>query len=289
METNEFLTSNRITMLPASTLLFPGDYCMLDQQLERIFNDPLFSEAEVLKKFLKYIVVETYYGRSNCLKEYTIAISALGKPTGFRPQDNCIVRIHAGRLRRALDMYYNGAGSNDELVIFIPKGKYVPEFSTKAQSISYSPSPHFIQEKSIESKRNRILGVIPFLCDENDRMTKFFRDGLCIHFSNSLMKLKGVDVISYQTISGMTSSIKDLRVFHKAVGCSHLISGGIQYLNYRVRITMQLFHAASGQQLFASVFERTVTSTNTLWVQDELVKEMNAAICEALTVLEQSE
>jgi TolB-like protein len=284
METNKFLTFNRIVMLPVSTLPFPEDYCIIDQQLERICSDPIFSEAEVLKKFLKYVVFETYNGRSNCLKEYTIATNVLGKPTNFRPQENCIVRIHAGRLRRALDMYYDGSGSNDELVIFMPKGKYVPEFTSKAEALSCKRSLHFLHERSIEPLKNKTLAVIPFLCDESGRMTKSFRDGLCIHFSNGLMNLKDVDIISYQTINGLTDTIKDLRELHKSFGCSHLISGGIQYMNYRVRIMLQLFHAASGQQLYAATFEKIMTTTNILKVQDELVKEMNAAISQALSV-----
>ena len=74
----------------------------VEEQLERIFRDPHFTESAILKKFLSFIVQETIHGRSNCLKEYTIAINVLEKPSSFNPQENGIVRIHAGRLRRAL-------------------------------------------------------------------------------------------------------------------------------------------------------------------------------------------
>ena len=51
------------------------------------------------------------------LKEYTIAVNVLDKPTNFKPQDNSIVRIHAGRLRRALNHFYN-TNETPELYIF---------------------------------------------------------------------------------------------------------------------------------------------------------------------------
>jgi len=273
-------------MLTATTLPYPGDFSILDQQLEKIFSDPLFSEAEILKKFLKFVVQETYYGRSNCLKEYTIATNVLGKPANFRPQENGIVRIHAGRLRRALDLYYDGSGSNDELIIFIPKGKYIPEFSTKEQAVSNGRVEHIVSEKTIEAKEKRTLAVTPFLYDENDRITRVFTDGLCMQLSNSLMDLTGLSVISYQTIRGMTNATKDLRELHKSVGCNYLISGGIQCINHQARITVQLFQTESGQQLWSAIFERTITKSNILKVQDELVKDMKTEVSRALAFLE---
>jgi hypothetical protein len=44
---------------------------------------------------------------------------------------DAIVRIHAGRLRRALKEYYYDAGKNDPIVIEIPKGSYIPVFQPK--------------------------------------------------------------------------------------------------------------------------------------------------------------
>src|SRR5262245_50831739 len=103
----------------------------VEEQLEKIYRDPHFAESTILKKFLSFIVQETISGRSNCLKEYTIAINVLDKPHNFNPQENGIVRIHGGRLRRSLCQYYNELGRNDQLVITIPKGKYVPVFKNR--------------------------------------------------------------------------------------------------------------------------------------------------------------
>ena len=98
------------------------------EQLDRIFHHPYFTKSVILKNFLSYVVNETLIGNAGFLKEYTIAVKALQKPPTFNPQKNGIVRIHAVRLRNALKHYYNETGGDDEIIIGLPKGKYVPVF-----------------------------------------------------------------------------------------------------------------------------------------------------------------
>ena len=111
----------------SSTLVYSRDE--IQQQLERIFADPVFAVSDILKRFLVFVVEETMQGHSNQIKEYTIGVKVLNKPPSFDPRQDAIVRIHAGRLRRALHLYYREAGASDPLYISIPKGSYLPVFS----------------------------------------------------------------------------------------------------------------------------------------------------------------
>src|SRR5664279_5314575 len=116
-------------------------------QLQKILLCQVFSVSDILRRFLSYIVEETLAGRSNTIKEYTIAVNVLNKPISFKPQHDAIVRIHAGRLRRALNYYYKEAGISDELEISVPKGSYVPVLNNKQPADSVeekdsSPSQH---------------------------------------------------------------------------------------------------------------------------------------------------
>jgi len=97
-------------------------------QLQKIFADQAFAVSDILKRFLSFIVEETLEGRSNQIKEYTIGVNVLNKPHSFNPGQDAIVRIHAGRLRRALHYYYKGAGAGDSIIIEMPKGSYLPHF-----------------------------------------------------------------------------------------------------------------------------------------------------------------
>jgi len=106
------------------------------QQLQTIFADPTFAVSDILKRFLSFITEETLEGRSNQIKEYTIAVKVLHKPFGFNPKEDAIVRIHAGRLRRALRQYYKGNGATDQMYVSMPTGGYVPVFADKANPSS---------------------------------------------------------------------------------------------------------------------------------------------------------
>jgi hypothetical protein len=99
---------------------------MVLNQLGKILAHPLFLSSGILSGFLSFIVKETLAGRQNQIKEYTIAIHVLNKPVGFSPPLNGIVRVHAKRLRDALDKYYAQKGFRHECLISIPKGQYVP-------------------------------------------------------------------------------------------------------------------------------------------------------------------
>src|SRR5689334_19935434 len=101
----------------------------IDIQLQKILRNPRFMGSDILKRFLTFIVDQTLMGHSDWLKEYTIGVKVLNKPIDFKPQENGIVRIHAGRLRRALHHYYQQTGTRDAIYISIPKGGYIPTFS----------------------------------------------------------------------------------------------------------------------------------------------------------------
>lgn len=96
--------------------------------LRRIVASAPFRGAPQLVSFLTYIVEAALAGRAAEIKGYTIAVEALGRPVDFDPVVDPIVRVEAGRLRRALEAYYAQFGAEDEVRIAIPRGAYVPVF-----------------------------------------------------------------------------------------------------------------------------------------------------------------
>ena len=124
-------------------MAFPMEFSESDirEQLGRILSSPSFRSSSILSGFLQFVVDETLAGRSNDLKEYTIAINALSRNNKFNPQLDAVVRIHAGRLRRALHEYHYQWGNADPIRIEIPKGSYVPQFQTPAEKLQASVAP----------------------------------------------------------------------------------------------------------------------------------------------------
>jgi hypothetical protein len=96
--------------------------------LARLIASGALGKSGQLAHFLTYVVEETLAGRAERIKAYTIAVDALGRDARFDPQADPIVRVEAGRLRRALESYYATAGRDEPIVIELPRGSYIPVF-----------------------------------------------------------------------------------------------------------------------------------------------------------------
>jgi tetratricopeptide (TPR) repeat protein len=105
---------------------------MIRAALDRILASDPFRSAPQLAAFLGFIVERSLAGRAAELKGYTIAVEAFGRPPDFDPQSDPIVRVEAGRLRKALVQYYAGEGVAEPLRIAIPVGGYAPSFVSDA-------------------------------------------------------------------------------------------------------------------------------------------------------------
>ena len=97
-------------------------------ELSRVLSGTEFRASSQLNAFLRYIVEEELAGRGKRIKERNIAIFALERDADFDPRLDCIVRVSAGRLRRALERYYAGEGTANPLRFEVPKGTYRPVF-----------------------------------------------------------------------------------------------------------------------------------------------------------------
>src|SRR5262245_44930881 len=97
-------------------------------ELARVLAASEFAASRHLTNFLQFVVEETLAGREDRLKERNIALGALGRDADFDPRLDCIVRVVAGKLRRALDRHYATCGAPGSLRLAVPAGSYVPEF-----------------------------------------------------------------------------------------------------------------------------------------------------------------
>ena len=99
------------------------------EQLERILGSQCFEQAGRSSKFLRFTVEQTLAGVGERLKGYTIAVEVFGRPADFDAQNDPLVRVEGGRLRRRLAEYYAGEGKRDQLRVDLPRGGYAVVWS----------------------------------------------------------------------------------------------------------------------------------------------------------------
>lgn len=103
-----------------------------DTEIRRALADVLsstaFSRSERLRAFLSYVVTKDLAGQAMQLKGYTIAVDVFRRPDAFNADSDPLVRVHAGKLRKLLAVYYEADGKDAVWQIDIPKGGYAPVY-----------------------------------------------------------------------------------------------------------------------------------------------------------------
>jgi beta-glucanase (GH16 family) len=98
-------------------------------ELDRVLSNPEINRSTSLVRFLSFICNKYFDGESQDIREYSIAVEALGrKEADFDSHIDPIVRVTARALRKKLREYYKDEGRDHPVQIFLPLGHYVPEF-----------------------------------------------------------------------------------------------------------------------------------------------------------------
>jgi len=126
--------------------------------LETVLISDVLRSSPQLAAFLRFVVEAELRGAGASIKGYTIAIEALGRGEDFDPSSDPIVRVEAGRLRRALRRYYEGPGADDSVIIDIPRGHYVPTFHYRRVEQTAPIMP--LRKKSIAQTWSKLLDAI---------------------------------------------------------------------------------------------------------------------------------
>jgi hypothetical protein len=96
--------------------------------VNRIGGSRTLKGCTKLMRLLAFVVKATLEGEADYLKETVIGVFVFGRQPDFDPKVDTIVRSQAWRLRAKLKKYYAYEGSQDHVIIDLPRGHYVPVF-----------------------------------------------------------------------------------------------------------------------------------------------------------------
>ncbi|TPG33946.1 hypothetical protein [Flavobacterium pectinovorum] len=242
-------------------------------QLEYILNFKSFKNSPTLTNFLSYIVHETINEREEFLKEYSIAVNVLKRSSNFNSNDDAAVRIHAGRLRRTLNDYYLSDGTQDSIIISIPKGGYIPEFKIPQKLLVL---PSFVPYSSTDSF-NPTVAIFPFQCTPKRKDADLFAALLRNELTAELSRFEDITVIGYYSPDVITKINDNILQAGKLSGADYIITGSIQYSEQKMRVRIILLITATGEIMMTKSIEKEIVS-DIFDIQDEIIKSVITSI-----------
>jgi adenylate cyclase len=254
---------------------FSGD--AIRQQLARVLASPEFQRSPLLRNFLLFVVERTLSGRAHEIKGYNVATQALGKNADFDADKDPIVRILAGRLRRALERYSLLQGRQDPVRIDIPKGAYVPTFLQAAgEKPKLEAPPAGPAHPALPS--GPAVAVMPLLNLTGDRKQDYFADGLAEELTNELARYQDLRVIAFQSTRWWKDKELDLREVGRNLGVRFLVQGSVRKEARTVKIAIQLVDALSCTQLWGEQYRRELRADTLIALQEEIAQRVAAKV-----------
>lgn len=105
------------------------DRLLVMDQLERMLASPLFTQSKRYAPFLRHVVEATLDGQEDSLKERTLGVEVFGRAPDYDSNNDPVVRVTAGEVRKRIAQYYHDPVHQNELWIDLPTGTYVARFS----------------------------------------------------------------------------------------------------------------------------------------------------------------
>lgn len=112
------------------------------QHLDCILTSHSFATSPRCCEFLRFVVQETLTGRSDTIKERTIAMEVFGKDASFEPGEDSVVRVKARDIRKRLAEFYEHY-PDSAIRINLPLGGYIPTFEETPPQAAPEEVPAF--------------------------------------------------------------------------------------------------------------------------------------------------
>ena len=260
------------------------------EQLSRILSSASFRKGARLSSLLRYLVEAFLEGSVERLKESVIGTEVFERPS-FDPRLDTVVRSTARNLRFKLDEYYRTDGTNDGIVIGLPKGTYVPVFRPRrvpapiaagrpghrwavlalllvAVAIGAAGTCLFVgshTRPAIDS-----LAVLPFENKTGSTANQYWIDGLADGLTTTFVRIPGLRVISQNSATTARTHSGDVRKIGSELNAVAVLSGAVERAGNAIRVAARLERSADGGLLWSGTFqtqERDSASLERLIVQ----------------------
>jgi hypothetical protein len=129
--------------------------------VQRVAASPFFHRSPRMRELLLYICGRALHNRPEDLREALIGQNVFGRKPDYSPGDDNIVRVEVRHLRKRLDGYFASEGSQEPILITIPKGTYVPVFEPRPAIERVMPAPEVASPRPLWPRIQAVaIGVL---------------------------------------------------------------------------------------------------------------------------------
>lgn len=243
------------------------------RELERILSSSMFSTADRMKRFLRFVVEETLEGRGDNLNELLLGMAVYDRDRKFDPRLDSIVRVDAGRLRAKLREFYGSEGVSSPIGIEIPKGSYKPVFK-RLQKNDQETSPRLRAKGPIATKS---LAVLPFADLSSRRDHQFFGEGIVEELVYELSRIPEFRVVSLTSVVALKGKQMDVKEMGRQLGIESFVEGSVRRAKQRIRVMVRLTDVATGFHTWSRVY--AFASRDVLADQQRISNSIAEALC----------
>lgn len=295
------------------------------EQLDRIVSSPEFPRTGRGAAFLNFVVEEALAGRGARLKGYTLAVEVFKRSNGFT-QDDPVVRIEAGRLRRTLERYYLVAGQQDPIRIDIPKGGYAPSFAWNGSvstevggakphrlglpvqllrtrwpvvavlvgimcisALTYWVIDRYVAglKQAAQAPHEPTLVIAPFANLGDGPQAQLYTVGLTEELLTALPRFKEIKVFGRETSKSLAPEVAPSEV-RGGIGARYLLAGGVRVSGSKVRVTARLVDTSDGAILWSQIYDDDLTTRELFAIQSDVASKVASAVAQPYGVIAQA-
>jgi TolB-like protein len=254
-----------ITMKKTEEILTPIPVTEVHAACELILASNLFTNAPRMRRLLRFLVDKAIIGTAQDTSEYAIGIEVFDRnATVYNTNEDPIVRVQVGRLRRKLKAYYAIHGTDTDIEILISIGGYLPVIRRMGGvNNDFMKIPMF--------------AIHPFKCISHTGDGEPFTQGLHDELVHQLFKVFGKIIVarSFFMPGGADKERRAYKNITRA-GVNHRLEGSIQIDSERIRASVRLIDASAGCIAWSEQFNRKAS------LAISLQEELATSICDAL-------
>ena len=253
----------------------------IQQQLTRILSCEDFDASDRNRRFLEYVVEEAIAGRAERIKAYSIATLVFGKGESFDPQNDAIVRIEAGRVRRALEHYYLTSGLDDPIRISIPRGSYVPVFRSKQIRPGMRDPEDEVLPRTADRSHKPVhrptIHVAEFVVDGDATELANFGRALTRSVISALTRFTDFTVVGSDCSNGHCET-NDIAILRAERDVDFVLSSVVAVDEGFLAVEVLLREASSGRYIWSDSFELGFMSAASVSTRKQIANRIADAL-----------